>query len=310
MPWPFGGGRWFPGTNLQDLNLDWIIRRVRDLSKGIIAPWINPQNYNWMVYDVEQEEFVDSGVSAAGEGVGPPGPQGPAGPQGPTGPQGPAGPQGVPGADGENGEGVPAGGAVNDLLIKTGAADYATGWNNTPPQMGAIAHINAGSTADQEYAVNDYLVYNGALYIATAAISINDTLNAGEGGNIRLKALSDDVKRLNQKVLSITNPDAIEVKGQPNNADVTNLNIKYDPVTREYSFSGYIVVSLTVADYTIVQGFILSQYQPSVTKAIPCFSSGAICNAYVTSTGNLVIQSDRDAANTNLFVGGSFYSFK
>lgn len=65
MPWPFGGGRWFPGTNLQDLNLDWIIRRVRDLSKGIIAPWINPNNQHWMVYDTATEEFIDSGVSAA-----------------------------------------------------------------------------------------------------------------------------------------------------------------------------------------------------------------------------------------------------
>ena len=65
--------RMFPGTNLQDLNLDWIIRRIVELSKGIIAPWINPQNYHWMVYDTTAENFVDSGVSAAGEGTGPQG---------------------------------------------------------------------------------------------------------------------------------------------------------------------------------------------------------------------------------------------
>lgn len=186
MPWPFGGGRWFPGTNMQDLNLDWIIRRVRDLSKGIIAPWINPQNYNWMVYDVEQEEFVDSGVSAAGEGVGPPGPQGPAGP---TGPQGPAGPQGE---KGDTGEGVPAGGAVNDVLVKTGAADYATGWSSTPAQMGSLAYIEQTSTVSKQggYQQGDYLVYDGQLYKATATISQDQTLTVG--GNIEAVKVAED----------------------------------------------------------------------------------------------------------------------
>lgn len=65
--------RMFPGTNLQDLNLDWICRRIMELSKGIIAPWINAQNQHWMVYDTQAETFVDSGVSAAGEGTGPQG---------------------------------------------------------------------------------------------------------------------------------------------------------------------------------------------------------------------------------------------
>lgn len=59
--------RMFPATNLQDLNLDWICRRIMELSKGIIAPWINPDNKDWMVYDTETEQFVDSGVSAQGE---------------------------------------------------------------------------------------------------------------------------------------------------------------------------------------------------------------------------------------------------
>lgn len=117
--------RMFPGTNLQDLNLDWIIRRIVELSKGIIAPWINPQNYHWMVFDTTAETFVDSGVSAAGEGTGPQGEpgkspiigsngnwytwnteteaytdtgiaaEGPAGPAGPAGPQGPQGERGA-----------------------------------------------------------------------------------------------------------------------------------------------------------------------------------------------------------------------
>lgn len=65
--------RMFPSTNLQDLNLDWICRRIMELSKGIIAPWINSANQHWMVYDTQAETFVDSGVSAAGEGTGPQG---------------------------------------------------------------------------------------------------------------------------------------------------------------------------------------------------------------------------------------------
>lgn len=58
--------RMFPSTNLQDLNLDWICRRIMELSKGIIAPWINPDSKRWMVYDTATEQFVDSGVSATG----------------------------------------------------------------------------------------------------------------------------------------------------------------------------------------------------------------------------------------------------
>lgn len=59
--------RMFPSTNLQDLNLDWICRRIMELSKGIIAPWINPDTKTWMVYNTETESFEDSGVSAQGE---------------------------------------------------------------------------------------------------------------------------------------------------------------------------------------------------------------------------------------------------
>jgi hypothetical protein len=69
--------------------------------------------------------------------IGPQGLQGPQGPPGTTGTQGPPGtdgaqgPPGQPGADGidgATGPGVAAGGAVGDLLFKSGAADYATAW--------------------------------------------------------------------------------------------------------------------------------------------------------------------------------------
>lgn len=81
--------------------------------------------------------------------VGPPGPagppgldgqdgaQGPQGPSGQDGAQGPIGLTGPPGADGADGAdgaagpqgpGVATGGAVGDILFKTGAPDFATGW--------------------------------------------------------------------------------------------------------------------------------------------------------------------------------------
>lgn len=66
MNFPFFS-RMFPGTNLQDLNLDWICRRIMELSKGIIAPYINPANHHWMQYNTSTEEFEDSGVSAEGD---------------------------------------------------------------------------------------------------------------------------------------------------------------------------------------------------------------------------------------------------
>lgn len=74
---------------------------------------------------------------------GPPGPQGPVGPQGAqgvqgaqgligvkgdTGAQGLQGPQGLQGIPGNPGPGVPSGGSVGQVLVKTGAADYQTGW--------------------------------------------------------------------------------------------------------------------------------------------------------------------------------------
>lgn len=65
---------------------------------------------------------------------GPTGPQGDTGPAGPAGPQGaqgdagPAGPQGPAGAQGPAGPGIATGGSVGQVLQKTGANDYETGW--------------------------------------------------------------------------------------------------------------------------------------------------------------------------------------
>lgn len=71
--------------------------------------------------------------------VGVPGPQGPAGSPGSVGPQGP---QGIPGVAGQ---GVPTGGSVNQYLVKTSGADFATGWSTLDLSAYATqSFVNAG----------------------------------------------------------------------------------------------------------------------------------------------------------------------
>src|SRR4029453_16073555 len=53
----------------------------------------------------------------------------------PPGPPGPQGPPGGPGATGATGPGVAPGGTTGQLLTKTSATDYATGW--TTPTIAA-----------------------------------------------------------------------------------------------------------------------------------------------------------------------------
>lgn len=138
--------RMFPGTNLQDLNLDWICRRIMELSKGIIAPWINPDNKDWMVYDTEAEQFVDSGVSAAPVGD------------------------------------LPAGGTTGQMLAKVSDADYDVGWSNasqaktlvlsnvrlqnpdTPSPTGQLADIERSDITANYYVVNILVANQATLY--------------------------------------------------------------------------------------------------------------------------------------------------
>lgn len=108
--------RLFPGTNLNDINLDWLIGKMKALDEAFRQWPRSPkiENGEWYVYNETTGEYEDTGVSATGE-PGPVGPQGPRGERGPqgvpgpagsqgsqgiTGSQGPQGPQGVPGAPG------------------------------------------------------------------------------------------------------------------------------------------------------------------------------------------------------------------
>lgn len=95
LPW---NRKMFPGTNLQDLNLDWLIKQMKALDEAFRQWPHSPKIIGgvWYVWNEESEEYVSTGVSATGEA----GPAGPAGPRGAAGPAGPVGPAGAPGEPG------------------------------------------------------------------------------------------------------------------------------------------------------------------------------------------------------------------
>jgi hypothetical protein len=93
-------------------------------------------------------------------GQGPQGGVGPQGPPGQDGAPGPAGGQGPPGADGADGvdgaigppgPGVAAGGAVGDILFKTGAPDFATGWQAPVGPWQTPTLVNGNQQSPVEY---------------------------------------------------------------------------------------------------------------------------------------------------------------
>ena len=100
----------FPSTKLNDINLDWLISRMKELWEAVQEWPRTPiiQNGNWWIWDDEQEDYVDSGTAATGpQGI--PGPQGIQGNPGPQGPQGIPGPQGIQGMTGLTGPQGPQG---------------------------------------------------------------------------------------------------------------------------------------------------------------------------------------------------------
>lgn len=132
LPW---NRRMFPGTNLQDLNLDWLIKKMKALEDSFLqwprSPYI-VDGY-WYVWDEAAGEYVSTDIPATGA-TGPAGPQGPRGETGPAGPAGPRGETGEPGPAGPQGPIGPQGMPGN-----TGATpDFS---------IGTVATLPAGSSA-------------------------------------------------------------------------------------------------------------------------------------------------------------------
>lgn len=108
--------KFFPGTNLQDLNLDWLIKKMKAIDDAFRQWPHSPKivNGEWYVWNEELQDWEDTGTPATGATgpagpagprgalgeTGPAGPRGDPGERGPVGPQGPIGPQGMPGSAG------------------------------------------------------------------------------------------------------------------------------------------------------------------------------------------------------------------
>ena len=58
----------FPGTNLQDLNLDWLIQKMKALETAFMQWPHSPriEDGEWYVYDETLEDYVSTGVPATG----------------------------------------------------------------------------------------------------------------------------------------------------------------------------------------------------------------------------------------------------
>lgn len=248
----------FPGTNLQDLNLDWIINFVKMIPSRL--PKFS-DHHTWLVYDYSTGEYYDSGEPTGGAGEpGEPGKSPIIGTNGDwytwntetetytdTGTR-------AQGVQGEPGAGVAAGGAAGDVLVKASGVDYNTGWTATPPQMGAIASINAGNSAVRMYNQNDLLVYNGKLYYAKINIAQDTLLDASENGNIKEITIAEKIPKLTLYSFTAV---SVPVGGNPT------------WISEQISIPNgdYLVFASVIPDATYTQGYIQCRIYTDVSTA-------------------------------------------
>lgn len=129
------------------------------------------------------------------------GSQGPQGPAGTTGATGPQGPTGATGSQGPPGQGVPTGGTTNQVLAKTSATDYATGWVNQSGGITLPLSQNLTFSPDGTYDVgasattlrprDEYVSRNlfagGAVATGTkAGVPVDGDVNAAADGMLRI----------------------------------------------------------------------------------------------------------------------------
>ena len=73
--------------------------------------------------------------------------QGIQGETGATGPEGPQGIQGIQGPAGADGEGVPAGGVADQIIVKQSATDYDTAWDYIQTLTENVKNVTLGTLA-------------------------------------------------------------------------------------------------------------------------------------------------------------------
>lgn len=114
--------RWFPGTNLQDINLDWILKKISALRGGGAGQYLYKKSdkdfdFGWKTggggngYTFTPSVSENGVISWTNDG-GLPNPV-PVNIKGPTGPAGP---------------GLPTGGAIGQIPVKKSATNYDTEW--------------------------------------------------------------------------------------------------------------------------------------------------------------------------------------
>lgn len=178
----------FPYTNLHDLNLDWILRKLKELettlsglvlhgvpaggTAGQVLTKASATDYDAAWEDPSSNDYWRPTVDTAGnlswalsDSTTPPEASNIKGPQGET---GPAGQDGTDGQDGAPGVGVPSGGSQGQVLTKASATDYDTTWT-TPSGGGGGAVVGAGTV--WEYRFSGAVPTGGTVTIPQATIA-------------------------------------------------------------------------------------------------------------------------------------------
>jgi len=126
--------------------------------------------------------------------------------QGAQGIQGVQGIQGAQGAQGIPGIGIPSGGAIGQVLVKTSTTDYITGWLTLDKT--AIGLSNVDNTSDLSKPISN--ATQTALNLKQDTITLTTTHSSGAA-------------TLVSNVLNIPNYDLTGLGGQPLNANLTSV---------------------------------------------------------------------------------------
>lgn len=157
------------------------------------------ENGDWVIWDVNTEEFVDTGVEARGpqgeQGIqGPQGPQGIQGIQGETGPQGATGPQGPQGAKGDKGDTGATGatGPQGPQGEKGEKGDTgATGPQGPQGPQGEYAEVDDELSSTSENPVQNKVI-NGALSDLTDEINHKSSVVDSDATGVDLDVSDED----------------------------------------------------------------------------------------------------------------------
>lgn len=92
-----------------------------------------------------------------------------------------------------SGTSLPTGGTQGQALIKQSSDDGDADWEDIPVSITgeSIAPVEDSTTATNDYSVNDHLIIDGELYIATQDITTGDSLVVGT--NIELISLDEEI---------------------------------------------------------------------------------------------------------------------